>query len=76
VAAASESSAWKKRTDNDDVTVVHGRGTPAQRHAAREGALAKVEEILGQSWSERELRGVERVKSPTMFGAVPEVVEG
>jgi len=75
VEAALESSAWK-RTDNDGVTVAHGRGTPAQRHAAREGALTKVEEILGQSWSERELRGVERVKSPTMFGAVPEVVEG
>jgi hypothetical protein len=45
-------------------------GTPAERHAARRNALTKVESILSESWSERDVRGVERVRSPTMFGAV------
>ena len=41
-------------------------GTPKERYEARRGALTKVEEILAQSWSERDVR----VSSPTMFGAV------
>lgn len=43
--------------------------SPAERHARRHGALTKVEQILAESWSTRELRG-EEVRSPTMFGAV------
>ena len=35
------------------------------------GALDKAEQILEQSWSERALRGVERVRSPTICGATP-----
>jgi hypothetical protein len=46
-----------------------GRATPAERFAARQAALTQVEEIISQSWSERDLRGVEPVRSPTMFGA-------
>ncbi|KAK7682018.1 hypothetical protein QCA50_014982 [Cerrena zonata] len=44
------------------------------RHASRHGALNKVDEIMARGWSERELRGDEITRSPTMFGAlaVPE----
>lgn len=43
-------------------------------HASCHGALNKVDEIIARSWSERELRGDETTRSPTMFGAlsVPE----
>lgn len=45
--------------------------SPAEQFVKRHGALDKVEQILEQSWSARELRGDDRVRSPTMFGAVP-----
>ncbi|GJE99677.1 hypothetical protein PsYK624_159480 [Phanerochaete sordida] len=38
--------------------------------ALGERALDRVDQILAVSWSARDLRGEERVKSPTMFGAV------
>ncbi|KAJ3531115.1 hypothetical protein NM688_g7617 [Phlebia brevispora] len=37
-----------------------------QRHVAHN----KVDEILAKSWSARDIRGEERVGSPTMFGAI------
>jgi hypothetical protein len=37
--------------------VARKKKTPAERHAARQGALVKVEEILLRSWSEREIAG-------------------
>ena len=45
--------------------------TPAERYARRHGALNKVEQILAESWSARELRGEECPASPNMFGAIP-----
>lgn len=44
--------------------------SPAERFNRRHGALDKVNQILAESWSARDLRG-EAVNSPTLFGAVP-----
>ncbi|KAI0084552.1 hypothetical protein BDY19DRAFT_528696 [Irpex rosettiformis] len=44
--------------------------TPSERFARRHGALSKVEQILAESWSARELRGEECPASPNMFGAI------
>lgn len=44
-----------------------GGRTPAERHRRREGAMGKVEEIIGKGWAEREDEVPTR---STMYGAV------
>lgn len=46
--------------------------SPAERHLQRHTALNKVDEIVARSWSARDMRGEQRLASPTMFGAIPE----
>jgi hypothetical protein len=45
------------------------RSTAAERFHARHDALNKVDEIVSRSWSQRSLGEIERIGSPTMFGA-------
>ncbi|TFY75239.1 hypothetical protein EWM64_g8776 [Hericium alpestre] len=50
--------------------------SPAERHVARKTALNKVEQIVAQSWSERDVNGVPTPRSPTLFGAVQHPSDG
>ncbi|EKM51063.1 uncharacterized protein PHACADRAFT_263033 [Phanerochaete carnosa HHB-10118-sp] len=45
-------------------------GTSAEQIERKHGALDRVGQILAQSYSLKDLKGEERVRSPTMFGAV------
>jgi hypothetical protein len=47
----------------------HRLSTPKARPIARKDALHKVEQIVKNSWTQRDLTDTERVMSPTMFGA-------
>lgn len=48
---------------------IRGARAP-ERYTSRRDALSKVDQIVSQSWSERDLKGVGGATSPTMFGAV------
>lgn len=45
------------------------RGTAAERFNARYDALSKVDQIVSRSWSQRDFSDLEKIGSPTMFGA-------
>ncbi|KAI0354436.1 hypothetical protein OH77DRAFT_1504812 [Trametes cingulata] len=55
--------------DSVDPPHTDARGTPAQRHEARNSALSKVDEILSRSWTDRQMAGSGFPGSPTNFGA-------
>lgn len=48
-----------------------GRQTPAERYNARHSALDKVQAIVSQSWSQRDMSIDVFIASPTLFGALP-----
>ncbi|KAH9162828.1 hypothetical protein EDB89DRAFT_611254 [Lactarius sanguifluus] len=52
------------------IALGEGHGTPAMRYAARQTALARVEDILARSYSSRDLApGAASTGSPNAFGA-------
>ena len=55
------------------IVLGEGHGTPAMRYAARQTALARVEDILARSYSSRDLAEVAASpSSPSAFGAAAE----
>jgi hypothetical protein len=54
---------------NKPVSTPTRRSTAAERFNARHNALNKVDQIVSRSWSQRDLSELDRIGSPTMFGA-------
>jgi len=64
-------AAGRGTSSASSITLGDGHGTPAMRYAARHTALSRVEEILANSYSSRDLAP----GSPNAFGAAPASLE-
>jgi hypothetical protein len=66
-----QAAAARGTSNASSITLGDGHGTPAMRYAARHTALSRVEEILANSYSSRDLTP----DSPNAFGASPASLE-
>lgn len=62
----SSTSSW---TPTGSQGLVHSPSSPKERFEARRSALDKVSAIVSKSYSSRDLNGMQRPSSPSMFGA-------